>query len=202
MTDQIIQIIVQLCGICAMIFCIGAFLTKSRKTILIMQIIGMGMWTIHFLLLGEYAGAAMNGLAVARALVYVRRGKQKWADSKLVPAIFVAVFLAAGLFTWYLGDDLWFLPAFAMTVTSIGLFFKNEQTMRIINLFSSPPWIVYNVFAHSLAAIITESLTMVSVIAALIIYERKKKTPVDEATQPSKPAEASVKSESNNKTVE
>ena len=168
------DLLVQVVGIIAMIFCIAAFQAKKRNNILIMQMIGMGMWTLHFLLLGEYAGAAMNGLAVARAAVYVQREKHKWAYSKIVPAVFVALFIGAGLFTRYLGDDMWYLPVIAMTITSIGLFFKNEQTVRKINLFSSPPWIVYNAFAKSVPAVFTESMTMVSVIIALIRYRKKK----------------------------
>lgn len=168
------DLIVQAVGIIAMIFCIGAFQAKKRNTILLLQMIGMGMWALHFILLGEPAGAAMNGLAVLRAVVYVQREKHEWANSKLVPAAFVVLFIGAGLFTWYLGDSMWYLPSIAMTITSIGLFFKNEQTVRKINLFSSPPWIVYNAFAHSVPAVFTESMTMVSVIIALIRYRKKK----------------------------
>ena len=198
MPDTFFNIIVHSVAVVAMIFCIGAFLKKNRKTILIMQIVGMGMWTIHFLLLREYAGAAMNGLAVVRALVYVQRGRFKWANSKIIPAVFVTAFISAGLITWQLGDDLWFLPAIAMTVTSVGLFFKNEQTMRVINLFSSPPWIIYNVFAHSPVAVITESLTLVSVVAGLTIYSRKKKAP-EQAQDSTPPAEAAQESENETK---
>ena len=171
---------VQAVGLVAMFFCIAAFQAKKRNTILVMQMIGMGMWTLHFLLLGEYAGAAMNGLAVVRAVFYVQREKHEWANSKIIPAVFVALFIGAGLFTWYLGDDMWYLPSIAMTITSIGLFFRNEQTVRKINLFSSPPWIVYNAFAHSVPAVFTESMTMVSVIIALIRYRKKKNDCSDE----------------------
>ena len=168
------DIFVQAVGIVAMFFCIAAFQAKKRNTILFMQMVGMGMWALHFFLLGEYAGCAMNGLAVLRAAVYVQREKHKWANSKLVPAAFVCIFIAAGLVTWYLGDTMWFLPSIAMTITSIGLFCKNEQTVRKINLFSSPPWIIYNALAKSVPAVITESLTLVSVIIALIRYRKKQ----------------------------
>ena len=171
--STMLPIVIQICGIGAMIFCIGAFLTKNRKTILLMQVVGMGLWTVHFLLSGNYAGAAMNGLAVVRALVYVNRDKYKWANAKPVPVISAAIFIGVGLFTRYLGDNLWFLPAIAMTITSFGLFFRDEQKMRFINLFSSPPWIVYNALAPSIPAVITESLIMVSVIVALILYRKK-----------------------------
>ena len=183
MPGNIKEIITLVSSILAMAFCIVAFLLKNRKTILVAQLIGMAMWSVHFFLMGEYAGAAMNGLAVARSLVYVQRDRHKWANSKFVPAAFVFIFIAAGVTTRFIGnivpgmnnDYMWWLPTIAMTITSIGLFFKNEQTMRALNTFSSPPWIVYNVLAKSPLAVITESLSLLSVLLGLIIYGRKKK---------------------------
>lgn len=162
-------------GIIAMIFCIGAFQAKNRKTILVMQMVGMGMWAVHFAIKGNYAGSAMNGLAVLRALVYVQRNRRAWADSKLIPAAFICIFAVSGAATYFWGGDtMWYLPVVAMTVTSVGLFCKNEQTVRVINLFSSPPWIIYNAVAQSAPAVFTETFTMVSVIIALVRYRRTK----------------------------
>ncbi len=162
-------------GMIAMIFCIGAFQAKNRKTILVIQMIGMCMWAVHFALKGNYAGSAMNGLAVLRALVYVQRDRCRWASSKLIPAAFICIFAAAGAATYFCGGDkMWYLPSIAMSITSVGLFCKNEQTVRVINLCSSPPWIIYNTIAQSAPAVFTESFTMVSVLIALIRYRKKK----------------------------
>lgn len=165
-------------GLIATVFCIAAFQAKNRRTILVIQMIGMCLWVVHFLLKGNYAGAAMNGLAVIRSLVYVRRGRSRWADSRIIPAFFIALFIGAGIATYYVGGEVdrhfWFLPVIAMTITSIGLFCKNEQTVRVINLFSSPPWIAYNTLCRSAPAIFTETFTMVSVFIALLRYRTKK----------------------------
>ncbi len=165
----------KLTGILAMIFCISAFLLKNRKAILVVQLIGMGLWTVHFFLLHQYAGAAMNGIAAIRGLVYVQRGRFKWTESKIIPEVFIVLFIGAGLFTFfYGGDNNFWLPVIAMTITSIGLFFKDEQRVRLISLFSSPPWIVYNALAGSIPAVITESLVMLATFLGLVIYRKKK----------------------------
>ena len=85
---------------------------------------------------------------------------------------------------------MWYLPAIAMTITSVGLFFKNEQTVRKINLFSSPPWIIYNAFAKSVPAVFTESMTMVSVIIALIRYRKKPGMTAEESEREDEDAPA------------
>ena len=171
-----VYIIAQSIGIMAMILCIASFQGKKRNTILILQMIGMALWTLHFTLLGGYAGAAMNGLAAIRAIFYTQKGKKKWADSILLPVIFIVLFWAAGVITFLTTEDglFCFVPSIAMTITSVSLFFKKEKLVRIFTFFASPVWIVYNLHAGSFPGVITESFIMVSILVALFRYREKK----------------------------
>ncbi len=162
------EIVGQCVGAVAMALIFASYQQKQRKRLLILQIFSGLLFTAHFLLLGAYTGAGMNALGVLRCVVYANSDK-KWASSPVWLALFIAAFAAAGAFTWQSALSL--LPIAAMITSTVGLWLKKERLLRLVTLPSSPMWMIYNIFQHSIAGVITEVFVTTSMIIAIIRYD-------------------------------
>ena len=86
---------IQLIGFVAMGLGIGSFQAKRRTTILAVQIVGSLLWCLQFFLLNSPAGLANNAIGILRNTVYSQKEKHAWVNSRLVPAFFILLVLAA-----------------------------------------------------------------------------------------------------------
>lgn len=67
-------VIAQSLGIIGAGFNIGSFQLKSNKKLILCQFLGSSFFLFNYLLLGGYTGCIMNGLGVARNLVFSAGG--------------------------------------------------------------------------------------------------------------------------------
>lgn len=165
------QIIVQAIGVVAMALTILCYQLKKRKYILLMQYSGNALWCVHYFLLGAPTALIMNALNVFRGIIYAI--DKKWAKS----VIWVIVFLAASVTFGILTFTAWYsvLPIIGTVIATIALRIGDENTLRKVYIFSVPPWIVYNILAHSVPGAVSSAFTLVSLIVALIRYDKPKK---------------------------
>lgn len=166
------EILTQVIGAIAMILAIVSFQAKNSKRILTFQVIGSTCWTVHFVLLGAYAGALLNIISVIRNLIFYQKDK-KWARSVWwIPAFSLAgaVIIA---FTW---DGLkCLLPLFGVMATTVSFFMTDANKLRCLSLIASPLWLVYDALNGSYFGTATEVFCIVSIIIALIRYSRPTK---------------------------
>ncbi len=169
--------IVQGIGFIGMALAFAAYQCRQRKRLLLVQILSMMAFTLHFALLGAYTGAMMNLLSAVRQVVFLQRDK-KWGNHWIWPALFFVIFLGAGIATW----DAWysFLPVFGSCAATIASWRKKPAEIRwMMGTLSSPPWLVYNILNHSGAGTITEIFSLLSIAITLIRvdlpeYRRKR----------------------------
>lgn len=144
-----------------------AYIQKKRSTILAYNITSAIMWTAHFLLLAAPSGAALNALSIARASALYYEGRlNKRRIITLV--LLLSAFGLASLSTWV--DDTSILPLIAMTISTLALWQKNPQYIRLIMLASSPFWITYNILHGSIAGVIGECVVIISALIGLVKY--------------------------------
>ena len=165
--------IAQLVGFVATGIAIYSFQAKHRITMLSMQTASNLLWMVHYLILGGmstlYATAIFaNFIATLRNIIYGLRGKYKFADSKIVPAVSVVAFLISGVLTYKTPFDI--LPTMGMILASIAFFIKEEKLIRYISVFIALSWLTYGVYAGSIAQIIADGSTLASIIVAIIRY--------------------------------
>ena len=67
------ELIAQIIGIIAMGFNILSYQGKSKRTVILMQLVGTLLFTINFGLLGATIGALMNGIGFIRAIIFVNK---------------------------------------------------------------------------------------------------------------------------------
>ena len=168
------EIGIQAIGFLAMALGISSYQCKTRKGILLMQLSASVLWIVQFLFLKSYAGAMLNGVAIVRNLLFSFKGKYKWADSLMLPAFVMVLFAAAGLYTYTLEGLISIIPTVAMLLSTVALYITNEKVIRILSLFVSPPWLIYDAISGSDAGVLCESFMIISIIVAMIRYRDKK----------------------------
>ena len=168
MPQQTVNIIGQIVGLAALAMVICSFQQNDRKKILFFQIIATSLFTVHFLLLGAYSGAAMNFVCAVRSVIFYDRSK-KWVQSPLCPAVFALVSVALGALTW--AGPATLLPMMGNVLTSLSFWAKDPKNIRRFTMCASPLWMIYNIIIRSFAGIMTEVFVLSSIFIAMIRFD-------------------------------
>ena len=161
-------VIAQVIGFIATGIAISSFQAKRRLTLIGMQTVSNLLWMVHYLMLGSLSAVFANLIGTVRNVIYGLRGKYKFADSKIVPAVSIIAFIISGVFTYTNPFDI--LPMLAMIFASIAFFVKEEKLIRYISVFIAVSWLTFGIYAGSIAGIVSDGSTLVSIIIAIIRY--------------------------------
>lgn len=173
-------IIAQAVGFVATGISIYSFQAKKRIMMLAMQTVSNLLWMTHFLLLGSLSAFFANLIGTTRNVLYGFRGKYKFADSKIIPAVYIVIFIISGIFTYT--DPFDILPTLAMICASIAFFVNDEKKIRAISILIAVSWLTFGIYKGSIASIVSDGITLVSIIIAIIRYggfERYEKSTPD-----------------------
>lgn len=161
-----IDVIAQGLGIIGAVFNIGSFQLKSNKKLILCQFLGSSFFLFNYLLLGGYTGCIMNGLGVARNLVFA--AGQRTRNAYVLIAMNYALILGT-LFTWegYLS----LLPLAGMLAATIAMYSNDGKVIRIVQLFvSSPCWLIYNIATFTVGGIVCEVFVIISTLVSFIRF--------------------------------
>lgn len=161
-------VLAQVIGFIATGIAISSFQAKRRLTLIGMQTVSNLLWMVHYLMLGSLSAVFANLIGTVRNVIYGLRGKYKFADSKIVPAVSIIAFIISGVFTYTNPFDI--LPMLAMIFASIAFFVKDEKIIRYISVFIAVSWLAFGIYAGSIAGIVSDGSTLVSIIIAIIRY--------------------------------
>ncbi len=149
-----------------------SFQQKTRKGILMMQLIAEAFWVLHFGLIGAYTGMALNILGVVRCYVYANRETKKWANSETIPYIFFTLSIITGILSWTNAYSL--LPMAAVCITSFVLWSKKAHIIRYFSYPGCICWLIFNIASGSYAGIVTELFNISSVTVGIIRFDIRK----------------------------
>ena len=175
------DIFIQAVGIVAMAINTLSYQRPTQKGILRMQLVSSLLFGFHFGMIGAITGSILNGIGACRAVVYGNRDK-KWARSRWWIPLFISLYLCAYVLTFTVfGKEatagnlaLEFLPVAGMTVSHISFLLDNERKLRALALINSPLWMVYNGINRSIGGTVTEIISLLSVVVAIIRFDIRK----------------------------
>jgi hypothetical protein len=127
---------------------------------------------IHYFLLGGYTGMVINFASCATNGVYWYRNK-KGKSTLVFQIIFGTMFVLLGALSWH-----GFISIFVVTaklLSSVALGINSPRIIRILNLISTPCWLVYNVYMGSIPGVISDVLVISSVVIAVVRLDILKK---------------------------
>ena len=141
---------------------------KKRERLLIFKLISDVVWTLHYGLVGNYSGAAVATIGIAREstfLVTDRKGKDRRP--------FLVVFLICACISVRLTWGGWFsvLPATASFLSVISFWQQNPRVSRLLALPISACMLTYSIMVNSYAGIANEVFTVSSTLIGLLRHD-------------------------------
>ena len=181
--EATLKIIAQVLGFMGAALVVIGMQQKEYKQIFICKIANQFLGGVHYLLLGGYTGMMTNLASCGTNLVYYSRIKN--GKSTLVfQIIFATLFVILGALSWH--GPISLLVIVAKVVSSVAMGNKNPRVIRILNLISGPCWLAYNIYVGSVAGIISDSFTIISVMIAIMrldIFAKKESSSVQETAE-------------------
>ena len=138
---------------------------KSYNKLLFTKFFNSLVSGLQYLMFGRYTGMATNLTACGTNVVYwllVRKGKKTFPFQVAFGILFVGIVLLS----WDGWISIFVLLAKVISTVSLGI--NNTKVIRILNLFSTPCWLMYNIFVGSIAGMCSDLLMITSIIIGLI----------------------------------
>lgn len=162
----------QIVGIFGIISAILIYQQKTRKGLMITKLISDIFWVFHYLILCAYSGLAVCILAVLRELIFINRGRRKWANHIIWPILFILAAIGTTILTWEGFISL--LTCVASILSVITFWIGNPRLTRILILPTATLMIIYDVFSGSYTGMINESITLVSALVGIVRLDTKR----------------------------
>lgn len=159
------EIIIQLLGALGILASVISFQCKKHKSILFFRTANESLFAIQYFLLGAYTGMAMNLVGCLRNQIF---SKQVEGNRNTVKSVtfFGTLFLIFGLVTWQGPKSLLIICAKVLSTIAYGN--KNTTFVRTAVLITSTSWLIYNYCVSSVAGVVCEALTLISIIAGIV----------------------------------
>ncbi len=149
------------------LFCL--YQQKERKRLLTAKLSADVCWVFHYLFLGAYGGMIPNFVGIFRELVFVRRDKDKWANSVFFPIAFIILNWGLGALTFRSPINI--LPIVASTFVTVALWCNKPVITKLISLPVSLTFLVYDCFVSSWIGVFNESLSVLSIVIYFVKYK-------------------------------
>ena len=145
---------------------------KKRNRLLVFKLISDVVWMLHYGLMGNYSGAAVATIGIARESTFLVTDK-KGIDRRP----FLLVFLGCACFSVWLTWGGWFsvLPATASFLSVISFWQQKPRVSRLLALPLSACMVIYSTMVGSYAGIANEIFTVTSTVIGIIRHDIKKK---------------------------
>lgn len=148
--------------------------TQKRK-IMVIQTVATALSCVQYLLIGALSGFALNVVCIIRNFVFYYRDKKQGNDLT-VPVAFAFCMAVVSFFSWEGIHSLLITLGLVVNTVCMGIF--DAKSFRKTILISSSLILIYNIFASSYSGVLSESISLVSVIIGIIRY-RNTNQPVE-----------------------
>ena len=186
--------LVQALGFVAIAMNILSVQFNTHWKIMLFKSLGSFLFAVQYLLLDAFTGMAMDLIGVIRNFIFahnVKKGKNNKWWVVLFCIITAAVGTATIILTWdkmtselvrwsnnaktltTMAVILSIVSIIAKVASTIGYGFKSPHAIRMINLPTFMMWIVYNCVFMSIAGVISDSMSIISIIVAEIRFRKK-----------------------------
>lgn len=167
-------VIINAFGVIAIVSILASYQMKQRDKIFILYIIATFAWMSYFVLQGNLVSGIMSVIAVCRSLVFMQRGKKKWAESVWWLVGFLVIMLGSTILTYRDWRDIFALLATAFG--TVAFFAVKEKNIRLINLGAYICWILNSATNLYWIALVSDSATLVSLLIAIYRFRKTERS--------------------------
>ncbi len=164
----------QFVGVIAMVESFFIFQVTDRRKMVTLKLFDDLLWVTHFILIGGYTAALTTGIAVFREVIFYFKGNKKWASSTWWAIVFSLAFAICAPLTWV--NIFSIFPATASVVSTWVFWINKTKVAKLIQLPSAICMFVYSIVYSSYSGILTQIITIASIV---FFFERsfmKKET--------------------------
>ncbi|MBR5372945.1 MAG: YgjV family protein [Oscillospiraceae bacterium] len=156
-------------GFVAVAVFILSYQIRSNRRLFLLQLIGSALFCLQFCLLDAKSGCLSLAVNILRNALMMKYKDWAWVRQKWCPAVIILLFTAVLLATW---NGPVSLLAFTASVSSTAAYWSDSpRRIRMVNLVcASPCWLIYDVIVCSLAGIVSESITILSILISFIRF--------------------------------
>lgn len=165
-------ILVNAFGIIAMLLKVTELQLKKRNVIIVFAAVVSGCWVVYFSLQGDFASALSCFIGIIQSLIFLQRGKHKWADSILWLIGILVVRIVFGVLSFKEWHDIFSISA--GIIGTFAYFVMKENHYRAIFLVSILLWVVNSAFKFYIVAFLNDAFASVSAIVAILRYDLLK----------------------------
>lgn len=162
------MILIQFIGLIGYTILGLSYFKKSKREILLLEIIAYIMFTVHYYLLSGITGAICNLVGLIALIFIYFFDKFK----KMLALFFVILLIIINIVTFQ--NIYSIFPMIASTIVILS-FLMTENDVRKIGIVAAICWLIYAIVYKSYIAIIFEVLTLISVIVAFIKNRKPRK---------------------------
>lgn len=156
---------------------VGLFFYSYQRTkkdkLLIIQTVATALSCVQYLLIGAFSGFALNIVCIIRNFAFYYRDKNQRMDWA-TPIVFSLCMAFASIFSWEGIHSLLITLGLVVNTMCMGMF--GAKNFRKTILISSSLILIYNVFAFSYSGMLSESISLISVIIGIIRYRKPAQT--------------------------
>lgn len=163
------MIYIQLIGILAFCVLVLSFYRKKTSTIIAYQIVSNFAYTVHYFLLGALSGAYISFVGIFRNIAYLKVKKRKSILAITVISLYLIITII------FYDNVASLLPLIANSQYLLCMLKNDKKVLLVSALISSAIWATYAIFVSSYAAMITESILLVSNTIQLIKTNKKSR---------------------------
>ena len=149
---------------------------RSKKSkIMIIQTVATALSCVQYLLIGAASGFALNIVCIIRNFAFYYREKNNKTDL-VTPVIFAVAMAVMSCFSWEGIHSL--LITLGLIVNTVCMGICDAKSFRKTILISSTLILAYNFFALSYSGMLSESISLISVVIGIVRYRNIKPVPV------------------------
>lgn len=153
--------LIQILGIGGIIMNIISFQCNSHKKIMFYRSVNEVLFAIQYYLLHSYLGMMTNILVCFRNCLFSMR-IQKNQSTRYHIFVFSILFIIIGIANWQGTASVVAIAVKILSTIAYGN--KNPGSLRIITLFASSGWLLFNMFVGSYTGILCEILSLSSIL--------------------------------------
>ena len=147
--------------------------TQKRK-LMIIQTVATALSCVQYLLIGALSGFALNVVCIIRNFIFYFRDKNQRTD--IISPIIVSLCIAGASFLSWEGIHSLLITS-GLVINTMCMGMLDAKSFRKTILITSSLILIYNIFAASYSGILSESISLISVIIGIIRY-RTEQQPV------------------------
>lgn len=156
-------------GFAGMLLLLICYQFEDFRKVLLAKFSADCLWAVHYALIGGFSGLTVNVICAVREIVYMFDQNKKRRN------IWLIFFMIAG---WIISYFRWngivsILPTIVFTAGAYSFWQRDVRVTRAFAIFNACLMFTYDIFVSSYIGMLSESLTIVTVIIAIVKNSRK-----------------------------